>query len=145
MVYHKTMLKFLKPGTLYTCPMHPEIIQDKPGSCPKCGMALEPKEGSVSAENAEYQGMLRRFWTGLALTVPVILLAASEMIPGRPLEKFISMKIVNWMEFVLATPVVLCSGWWFFERGVLSIVRRSLNMFTLIALGVGTAYVYSAV
>ena len=132
-------------NTKFTCPMHPEVLQDKPGNCPKCGMTLEPAEGSVSAENVEYQGMLRRFWAGLVLTIPVVFLAASEMIPGKPLEKFISMKVVNWAEFFLATPVVLWSGWWFFERGALSLVRRSLNMFTLIALGVGVAYLYSVV
>lgn len=132
----------------FTCPMHPEVLQDKPGNCPKCGMTLEStghSTGSVSAENAEYQGMLRRFWTGLALTIPIVLLAVSEILPGKTLEKFISMKVVNWMEFILATPVVLWSGWWFFERGALSLVRRSLNMFTLIALGVGVAYLYSVV
>lgn len=125
--------------------MHPEIIQDKPGSCPKCGMTLELKDTSASPENAEYKDMLRRFWASLVLSIPIMILAMSEILPGKPLEKILSMKLVSWIEFVLATPVVLWGGWTFFERGALSVVRRSLNMFSLIALGVGVAYVYSVI
>ncbi len=121
---------------LYTCPMHPEVLQQGPGICPKCGMALERKD-AASGEIAEYRVMLRRFWISLALSAPIVLFAMSE--------KFISLRVLNRIEFILATPVVFWGGWWFFERGVLSVVRRSLNMFTLIALGVGTAYAYSAV
>src|SRR3989338_2048508 len=117
----------------YTCPMHPEVISDKPGSCPKCGMALEPKSGAVSPDDKEYRDLLRRFWVSLGFTVPIVLLAALEMFP------------MNWVSLILTTPVVLWGGWWFFERGALSVVRRNLNMFTLIALGVGVAYVYSRV
>lgn len=132
-----------KSETLYTCPMHPEVVQKGPGFCPKCGMALEPKDASVSSEQTEYKDMSRRFRVSLALSVPVALLAALEMLPGMPLENVLSMKQVNWIELLFATPVVLWGGYPFFERGALSIVRRSLNMFTLIALGVGIAYVYS--
>ena len=130
---------------LYTCPMHPEVAQRGPGSCPKCGMALEPNDVSTSSENKEYRDMARRFGAGLFLSLPIIFLAIGEMLPGKPLEKFLSMRLVNWIEFIFATPVVLWGGYPFFERGALSIVRRSLNMFTLIALGVGVAYIYSAI
>lgn len=129
----------------YTCPMHPEIVSDQPGSCPKCGMFLELKDAAGSPEDLEYKEMARRFWISLMLLVPIILLAFSELIPGNPLEKFVSMRVLNWIEFIFATPVILWGGWWFFERGVLSVVRRSLNMFTLIALGVGAAYSYSVI
>ncbi len=134
----------------YTCPMHPEVRQEGPGSCPKCGMNLEPAapaagETAGSPEQAEYRSMLRRFWMGLALSVPVVVLAIMESIPAKPFERFISMRVSNGIEFLFATPVVLWGGWWFFERGVLSVIRRRLNMFTLIALGVGAAYLYSVV
>ncbi len=134
-----------KSGGVYTCPMHPEIERAGPGSCPKCGMALEPKGGAPSAEEGEYRDMLRRFWVSTALSVPVVALAILEMLPGRPLEGRVPMTWVNGIELFFATPVVLWGGWHFFERGVLSVVRRSLNMFTLIGLGVGIAYVYSVV
>ena len=134
----------------YTCPMHPEVRQEGPGSCPKCGMNLEPAapaagETAGSPEEQEYRSMLRRFWMGLALSVPVVVLAIMESIPAKPFERFISMRVSNGIEFLFATPVVLWGGWWFFERGVLSVIRRRLNMFTLIALGVGAAYLYSVV
>ena len=125
--------------------MHPEILSDTPGSCPKCGMTLEPKEASASPEIAEYREMSRRFWISLVLALPIILLAIAEAIPGKPLENMLSMKLVNWIELLFATPVVLWGGSWFFARGALSVVRKSLNMFTLIALGVGVAYVYSVI
>ena len=125
--------------------MHPEIVSDKPGSCPKCGMTLERRDAAGSAEDSEYKAMSRRFWASLGLSVPIILLAFSELIPGKPFEKFMSMRVLNWVEFIFATPVILWGGWWFFERGALSVVRRSLNMFTLIALGVGMAYIYSVI
>lgn len=130
----------------YTCPMHPEIVQNKPGSCPKCGMALEPKGGGTGSEElAEYRRMTRLFWISAVLTLPIIVLAVLEVLPTKPLEGVLSMKLVNWIEFIFATPVVLWGGWWFFERGVLSVIRRSLNMYTLIALGVGVAYIYSVI
>ncbi len=134
-----------KSGGVYTCPMHPEIERAGPGSCPKCGMALEPKGGAPSPEEGEYRDMSRRFWASAALSVPVVALAILEMLPGRPLEGRVPMIWVNGIELFFATPVVLWGGWHFFEKGVLSVVRRSLNMFTLIGLGVGIAYVYSVV
>ncbi len=136
------------PGTKteYVCPMHPEVVQDQPGSCPKCGMALEPREVSLEEdENPELQDMTRRFWIGLGLTLPVFLLAMSEMIPGQPVQQLLSPFVITWGQWILATPVVLWCGWPFFQRAWASLVNRSLNMFTLIALGTGTAYGYSTV
>lgn len=130
----------------YTCPMHPEVIRDEPGSCPKCGMALEPT-GVVVEENPELVDMTRRFWVGAALTVPILLLAMGEYLPGLgpALERSVPKGLSHWLEFLLATPVVLWAGWPFFERGWKSIATWNLNMFTLIAIGVGAAYVYSGV
>jgi Cu+-exporting ATPase len=130
----------------YTCPMHPEIIRSGPGSCPICGMALEPRTVSASEEeNPELSLMTRRFWISVALTIPVLILGMSDLIPGQPLQQFLSMRATGWIEFLLATPIVLWGGFPFFQRGWASIVNRSLNMFTLIALGTGTAYVYSVI
>ena len=130
----------------YTCPMHPEVTQSGPGSCPTCGMALEARTVSVVEEsNPELEGMLRRFWISTALTIPVFLLAMSEMIPGRPTHTLISMGTLQWIQFFLATPVVLWGGWPFFQRGWQSVVHRSPNMFTLIAMGTGASYGYSLV
>jgi Cu+-exporting ATPase len=130
----------------YTCPMHPEIIRSEPGSCPICGMALEPRTVSASEEeNPELSGMTRRFWISVALTIPVLILGMSDLIPGQPLQQFLSMRAISWLEFLLATPVMLWGGFPFFQRGWASIVNRSLNMFTLIALGTGTAYIYSVI
>jgi P-type Cu+ transporter len=132
--------------TEYTCPMHPEIVRSEPGSCPVCGMALEPRT-VVAGEpaNPELVSMTRRFWISLALTVPVLFLGMSDLIPGHPLQQALSMRAMAWIEFALATPVVLWGGWPFFERGWASLVHRSLNMFTLIAIGTGTAYFYSVI
>jgi len=132
------------PGVIYTCPMHPEVEQDHPGECPKCGMALEPKEAATGGEeeNAELREMTRRFWTGLALALPVSVLAMSHMIPHAPM--WLEGNVARWIQFLLATPVVLWAGWPFFKRGWRSILTRHLNMFTLIAMGVGVAYLYSA-
>jgi P-type Cu+ transporter len=130
----------------YTCPMHPQIVRDGPGSCPICGMALEPRTAVVDhEENPELVSMTRRFWVSVALTVPVLILGMSEMIPGNPLARVFSMNVTGWIEFVLATPVVLWAGWPFFQRGWASVVNRSLNMFTLIALGTGAAFFYSVI
>jgi Cu+-exporting ATPase len=127
----------------YTCPMHPEVVSDGPGSCPKCGMALEPRTVTVEeGSNPELTDMTRRFWVGLVLSLPVFVLAMADMLPGRPLH-VLDMRLVNWVQMALATPVVLWCGWPFFERAWASVVHRSPNMFTLIALGVGTAYLYS--
>ncbi len=135
------------PGAEYTCPMHPEVIQIGPGTCPECGMALEPKEisfdSAASQENPELDDMSRRFRIGLLFTIPVFLLAMSEMIPGRPVQQLIPEHFFNWIELVLATPVVVWCGKPFFERGWASILHRSPNMFTLIGIGTGAAYLYS--
>lgn len=130
----------------YTCPMHPEIVRPEPGSCPICGMALEPKTVAATEEaNPELVDMARRFWIGVVLTIPVIALGMSDLIPGQPLQHWLSMRALGWVEFILATPVVLWGGWPFFQRGWASLVNRSLNMFTLIALGTGTAFLYSVI
>ncbi|MBZ5561125.1 MAG: copper-translocating P-type ATPase [Acidobacteriia bacterium] len=132
--------------TEYVCPMHPEIVRSEPGSCPICGMALEPKTVSAEEERSpELKAMTRRFWVGLVLTIPVLASAMGKYIPGNPIPKWASEHFWTWFELVLATPVVLWGGWPFFVRGWRSIVNRSLNMFTLIGLGVGVAYLYSFV
>jgi Cu+-exporting ATPase len=129
----------------YTCPMHPEVVSDHPGSCPKCGMALEPRTVTVEeGPNPELTDMSRRFWVGLVLSVPILLLAMSDLLPGRPLHA-LNMHLLNAVQLVLATPVVLWCGWPFIARAWASVVHRSPNMFTLIALGVGAAYLYSLV
>src|SRR5579872_2536962 len=130
-------------GVLYTCPMHPQVVQNGPGSCPYCGMALEPKTISLEeVENPELRDMQRRFWVSVILTTPILLMTMGEMIAGQPLTLFPGRAAV-WIQFLLATPVVLWGGWPFFERAWSSIVHRSPNMFTLIAMGTGTAYLYS--
>ncbi len=133
----------LPEGTIYTCPMHPEIRQVGPGNCPICGMTLEPETVSLDDKpDPELIDMTRRFWIALVLTLPVFVmdmtvhLADIHLLPGQT---------SNWISFVLATPVVLWAGWPFFERGLRSVVTRNLNMFTLIAMGTGVAYVYSVV
>jgi Cu+-exporting ATPase len=132
--------------TEYVCPMHPEVVRQELGSCPICGMALEPRTATLEEEaNPELVDMTRRFWTSVALTVPIAFFAMSEFLPGQPVHGLLSFQLLNWVQFVLATPVVVWGGWPFFQRGWASIVNRSLNMFTLIAIGVGTAYVYSLV
>jgi Cu+-exporting ATPase len=131
----------------YTCPMHPQIVRDAPGNCPICGMALEPHTvvGAKEEENPELAAMTRLFWISLVLSIPLVVLAMSEVIPGQPVQRALSMRLMNWIELILATPVVLWGGWPFFQRGWASILHRSLNMFTLIALGTGMAYLYSLV
>lgn len=130
----------------YTCPMHPEIIQDTPGSCPKCGMALEPRTVTMEeGENPEQVDMRRRFLLSLILTIPEFIIAMGHMLPGHPLEALALPRTYGWIELLLASPVVLWAGWPFFVRGWQSLVNRSLNMFTLISLGVGVAYSYSFV
>jgi Cu+-exporting ATPase len=130
----------------YTCPMHPEIVRQEPGFCPICGMALEPRTVMVEEEaNPELVEMARRFWISLGLTLPLFALAMAEMIMGEPVPRVLAGRPFVWLQLVLATPVVLWGGWPFFQRGWASLVHRHLNMFTLIALGVGTAYGYSVV
>src|SRR6266478_585266 len=131
--------------TIYTCPMHPEAQQDHPGNCPKCGMTLEPKTvTAVEEDNSELTDMTRRFWIGGALALPVFLLAMAHAIPPLRHENWVMGDTSRWIQFVLSTPVVLWAGWPFFQRGWRSLVTWQLNMFTLIAIGVGTAYVFSA-
>jgi Cu+-exporting ATPase len=131
--------------TEYTCPMHPEIVRDEPGNCPKCGMALEPRTFAIEEKNPELIDMSRRFRISLVLTVPVFILAMlADMMPGW-LPSNLSMRTVQWIEFALATPVVLWGGWPFLVRAVQSIISRHLNMFTLIGLGVSVAWSYSIV
>lgn len=127
----------------YTCPMHPQIVRDAPGFCPICGMALEPRTVTLEEENGELRDMKRRFWVSTALTLPLFLLAMSEFIPGDPVRTFLGGRATAWISLALASPVVLWGGWPFFVRGWFSVVNRSLNMFTLIGLGVAVAYVYS--
>jgi Cu+-exporting ATPase len=137
-----------KQQTVYTCPMHPEIREDKPGNCPICGMTLEPVTASEAPDedNAELKDMTRRFWIGLALTLPVLVLSMGEVAPGlRELLASLGKTSVVWAQFILSTPVVLWAGWPFFERGARSLVTRHLNMFTLISMGTGAAYLYSVV
>jgi P-type Cu+ transporter len=131
-------------GTMYTCPMHPEVRQRGPGSCPKCGMALEPETAGLREEgNPELRDMTRRFAVALTLTVPVFLLAMADMLPGRPLHGLVAPAVQPWVELLLASPVVLWAGWPFFERMGASFVNRSPNMFTLIGLGTGAAWLFS--
>jgi Cu+-exporting ATPase len=134
------------PGRRWTCPMDPEIVRDEPGSCPICGMALEPMEIAEEDEKSpELAEMSRRFWLSLVLTLPVFVLAMTEMFEGNPLSARFSPRTLAWAQLVLATPVVLWGGWPFFVRGWASVRNRRLNMFTLIALGTGTAWIYSVV
>ncbi len=136
------------PGTIYTCPMHPEVRQDHPGACPICGMALEPLAPAAEAGgNAELGDMRRRFWAALALAVPVAVLAMGGYVPGfgPALARAVPGVASGWIQLVLTTPIVAWAGAIFFIRGWRSVVNRSLNMFTLIALGTGTAYLYSVV
>ena len=133
---------------IYTCPMHPEVQQDHPGDCPKCGMALVLKSVTAATddeENAELRDMTKRFWIGAALTLPVFVLAMAHLIPALARQSWADSHASRWVQFVLTTPVVGWAGWPFFRRGWRSVVARHLNMFTLIAIGVGAAFVFSAV
>src|SRR5574340_162350 len=124
--------------------LHPEVVRSEPGSCPICGMALEPRNATTE-DNTELNDMTRRFWTSAALALPVFLIAMGTDLLPQALPESVSMTALQWMEFALATPVVLWGGWPIFQRGWASLVNRSLNMFTLIALGVGVAWSYSVV
>ncbi len=143
----------LEPATLtapatrteYTCPMHPEVVRDEPGSCPVCGMALEPREITTEERNPELTDMQRRLWVSLLLAAPMLLMMVLDLFPAVGLDRRIGGTARNWIEFALATPVVLWCGWPFFVRAWQSVVHRSLNMFTLIGLGTGAAYLYSVV
>ncbi len=133
------------PGSLWTCPMHPEVRRDGPGDCPICGMALEPETLAADAEpdDSEYRDMLRRFVVAAVLSVPLLLYAMGGMIPGVRPEALVPAGAGDWLQLLLATPVVLWAGWPFFVRGVRSVASGNLNMFTLISIGVGTAYGFS--
>src|SRR5258706_5434253 len=138
----------LAPGTLaptdWVCPMDPEVVSDRPGACPKCGMALEPRIATLSdAPNRELADMSRRFWIGVLLGAPVFLLTMGDMVSGGTLSGRIGMTAMNWISLALATPVVFWCGWPFFHRMWHSFVNASPNMFTLIGIGVGAAYGYS--
>lgn len=132
--------------TEYVCPMHPEIVRSEPGSCPICGMALEPRIVTGADEDSpELVDMTRRFKVGAVLAVPLLLIAMSDLIPGQPLQRTVSVSILKYLQLALATPLVLWGGWPFFQRAWASIINRSLNMFTLIGIGTGVAYCYSVV
>jgi Cu+-exporting ATPase len=131
--------------TEHTCPMHPEIVRDSPGACPICGMALEPRTATLEEENPELDDMARRFRISLGLTLPLLALMVSDMLPGRPLQGLLGPRVEPWVQLLFAAPVVLWGGWPFFQRGWASLVNRHLNMFTLIALGTGAAFGFSVV
>jgi len=130
-------------GTTYTCPMHPEIIRDEPGSCPICGMDLVPMEADSSAENKTYEKLLKKFKIAVIFTLPVFLIAMTEMIPNNPMHDLLEMKYWNWIQFGLSIPVVFYATWMFFERAYKSILTWNLNMFTLIGIGAGVAWTFS--
>jgi P-type Cu+ transporter len=137
-----------KATPIYTCPMHPEVQQDHPGNCPKCGMTLELRTvaaGSDNQESSELRDMTRRFWIGAALTLPVFVLAMTHLIPALAMQSWVDSDASRWFQFALTTPVVCWAGWPFFERGWRSVVTLRLNMFTLIAIGVGAAFLFSGV
>lgn len=132
-------------NAVYICPMHPEVRQNKPGNCPKCGMALESEVPLAQEEGpSELNGMVKRFWISLLFTIPLFILAMSPMIPGISIEHQVNEQALQWIELVLASPVVIWCAWPFFERAWASVIAWSLNMFTLIAIGIGVAYLYSA-
>lgn len=133
----------INKGVKYTCPMHPEIIRDQPGDCPICGMDLVPIETEVEEENKTYVNLLRKFKLSVLFTLPIFLIAMSEMLPGKPLYNLFSQQYWNWIQFALSIPVVFFTCWMFFERAYKSVVNRHLNMFTLIGIGAGIAFVYS--
>lgn len=137
----------VKQGSLYTCPMHPEIVRNEPGDCPKCGMALEPftVTSEESEENPELRDMTRRFWFAAALSIPIFAIDMLDMLPGHPISSVLPGRARIFIEFALATPVCIWSAWPFYVRAISSILHRSLNMFTLIGLGVSVAFLYSVV
>ncbi|MEO8847266.1 MAG: heavy metal translocating P-type ATPase [Casimicrobiaceae bacterium] len=132
-------------GTIYTCPMHPQIRQAGPGNCPICGMALEPLDATASADSSELRDMTRRFWVSAALAAPLLVVTMSDMVPGVDLQHQVGGEVFNWAQAVLATPVVLWGGWPFFERAWASFKTWHLNMFSLIGLGTGAAFLFSII
>ena len=129
--------------TQYTCPMHPEIIRDQAGSCPICGMDLLPMEPDLSAEEKNYKKLLKKFWISIVFTLPIFLIAMTEMIHNNPLYDLLPQKSWNWVQFALSLPVVFYTTWMFFERAYRSIRTMNLNMFTLIGIGAGVAWLFS--
>jgi Cu+-exporting ATPase len=131
--------------TQYTCPMHPQIVRNEPGNCPICGMTLEPMTAAANEANPELDSMTRRFWVCAALTLPLLAVMVSDILPGHVLQHLLKGQLLGWFEFAIATPVVVWGGLPFFQRGWASIISRNLNMFTLISIGAGSAYLYSVV
>lgn len=129
----------------YTCPMHLQIVRDQPGNCPICGMTLELMAVTVEETSPELGRMTRRLWLGIGFTLPLLAVMISDLIPSHPIQHLLAGRRLGWVEFAFATPVVLWGGWPFFQRGWTSIVSRHLNMFTLILIGSGSAYIYSVV
>ncbi|MGS2741580.1 heavy metal translocating P-type ATPase [Sinomicrobium sp. M5D2P17] len=129
--------------TKYTCPMHPEVVKDEPGSCPICGMDLVPMEADEEEEDQTYKKLLKKFKVAVAFTIPIFLIAMSEMLPGNPLAKLMPWKYWNWVQFGLSLPVVFYATWMFFERAYKSVISWNLNMFTLIGIGAGVAWLFS--
>ena len=134
-----------KPATLYRCPMHPEVVSETPGTCPKCGMALEPEVSADDEEDAEYRALKTRLWWGVALTLPVFIAGMAHLFPSLAAQPWIGGEQGRWMQFILSTPVVLWVGAPFLLRGWRSLITRQFNMWTLILLGVGAAYLFSAI
>jgi Cu+-exporting ATPase len=141
----------LEPATIvtpairsqYTCPMHPQIVLDEPGNCPICGMTLEPMTAELKETNPELDKMTRRFWVCAALTLPLLAIMILDILPGHGLQHLLKGQLLGWFEFAIATPVVLWGGWPLFQRGWASIISRNPNMFTLVSIGAGSAYLYS--
>jgi len=131
--------------TQYTCPMHSQIVRNEPGNCPVCGMTLEPVTVTVDETNPELDSMTRRFWVSAALTLPLLGIMVSDILPSHVLQHLLKGQVLGWFEFAIATPVVAWGGWPFFQRGWTSIITLNLNMFTLISIGAGSAYLYSVV
>ena len=132
-----------KKASQYTCPMHPEIVEDKPGACPKCGMDLVPMEPETEEEDKSYKKLLHKFKIAVAFTLPIFIIAMSEMIPNNPIYTWLDIEYWNWVQFALSIPVVFYATWMFFERAWRSVVTWNLNMFTLIGIGAGVAWLFS--
>ncbi|MEO7046097.1 MAG: heavy metal-binding domain-containing protein, partial [Ferruginibacter sp.] len=131
--------------TQYTCPMHPQIIRDVPGACPICGMDLVPMQAEAKEENKTYKVLLKKLKVAIAFTIPILIIAMSDMIPNNPLLKIMRQDTWNWIQLVLSIPVVFYAGWMFFQRAWKSVITWNLNMFTLIGIGTGVAFLFSII